>query len=108
MLFFHNYSQASYISSNASEGTRKVPFQYKLKTVNQALKLLDISALTEKEAKNTLKVSRMICDVQQNILELLGHEPPPEDLGEKVISQFVSEFEEKSTENQYRILTFNA
>ena len=50
-------------------------------------------------------MSRTICDAQLKILDLLGHETPVEELGEKVISQFVSEFDEKTAENQYRILT---
>ena len=82
-----NLSQASNLSSCASEETKQAPILYKLSQLNQALKALDIEDIPE-------------CKIQEPKIQ----EPKPS-IGEKVLEQLTSSFDNMSKTDQYRVLT---
>ena len=61
--------------------------------------------MSEKEANNQKKINQKICEVENKILDLLGLEIPSKSVGEKILEQFVSEFDQASSADQFRILT---
>ena len=56
-------------------------------------------------AKNPKYVNLKISELGKAIRLSLGVEEPEKSAGEKVMDQFVSEFDKVSTANQYRIMT---
>ena len=99
-------SQASLISLNASDCAQKAPFQHKLQTVNSALQVLELTNLTEKDAKDPQKVSMKISEMADKIYHFLSLPTPRESVGEKVLEQFVNKFDNMISEDQYRVLIF--
>ena len=95
----------SFISSSASEATKKSPFLYQLYKVNRVLEELQLPKLTLTMAKNPKYVNLKINELGKAIRLSLGVDEPEMCVGEKVMDQFVSEFDKVSTANQYRILT---
>ena len=95
----------SFISSSASEATKKSPFLYQLYKVNRVLEELQVPKLTETTAKNPKYVNLKIDELGKAIRLSLGVNEPEICAGEKVMDQFVSEFDKVSTANQYRIMT---
>ena len=98
-------SQPSLISSNASDCTLKAPFHHKLQIVNSILELLELTHITEKEAKNPQKVTEKVLEIGDEIYRILKLPAPSTSVGDKVLEQFVNEFDGMSAENQYQVLT---
>ena len=100
-----NLSQASNLSSCASEETKQAPILYKLSQVNQALKALDIEDIPECKIQDKQYVENKIVEISVKIRSKLKIEEPNSSLGEKVLEQFTSKFDKMSKTDQYRVLT---
>ena len=64
-----NSSQASNLSSCASEETKEAPLKYKLSKINEALEILSISEIPESKSKHKEYVNRKIEEIGGNIEE---------------------------------------
>ena len=100
-----NSSQASNLSSCASEETKQAPILYKLSQVNQALEALSIEEIPEHKSQDKKYVENKIVEIGANIRSKLKIEEPSLYLGEKVLEQFTSKFDTMSKTDQYRVLT---
>ena len=100
-----NSSQASNLSSCASEETKQAPILYKLSQVNQALEALSIEEIPEHKSQDQKYVENKIVEIGANIRSKLKIEEPNLYLGEKVLEQFTSKFDTMSKTDQYRVLT---
>ena len=100
-----NLSQASNISSCASIETRQAPILYKLSQVNKALESLDISEIPESKVQDKQYVKAKIQEMTDDIRTKLDIEEPDELLGEEILRQFLSQFENMNKGDQYRVLT---
>ena len=100
-----NLSQASNISSCASIETRQAPILYKLSQVNKALESLDISEIPESKVQDKQYVKAKIQEMTDDIRTTLDIEEPDELLGEEILRQFKSQFENMNKGDQYRVLT---
>ena len=100
-----NSSQASNLSSCASEETKEAPLKYKLSKINKALEILSISEIPESKSQHKEYVNRKIEEIGENIRTKLKIEEPEASLGDKVFHQFTSKFESMTKTDQYRVLT---
>ena len=100
-----NLSQASNLSSCASEETKQAPILYKLSQVNQALKALDIEDIPECKIQDKQYVENKIVEISVKIRSKLKIEEPKPSIGEEVLEQLTSSFDNMSKTDQYRVLT---
>ena len=100
-----NLSQASNISSCASLETSQAPMLYKLSQVNKALEFLNISEIPESKVQDKQYVKAKIQEMTDDIRTKLDIEEPDELLGEEILKQFRSQFENMNLGDQYRVLT---
>ena len=104
-FFRLNSSQASNVSSCASEETRQVPLKYRLSKVNEALEILNITEIPENKSEDQEYVNKKIDEIGENIRTKLKMEKPEVSVGDKVLQQFTDQFKHMSKTDQYRVMT---
>ena len=100
-----NSSQASNVSSCASEENKQAPIIYRLSKVNQALAALDITEIPRYKSQDKQYVKNKIEEIGENIRSKLKIEVPKTPMGEKILQQFTSQFDKMSKTDKYRVLT---
>ena len=98
-------SQASDVSSTASDESRQATLLLNLDVVNSALQLLNVMPIPAHNSKNTVYTNQKIEELGDSIREKLGIPKPEQSIGEKILSQFVDKFGQLSTTDQYKVLT---
>ena len=81
------------------------PFLLKLEKVNKAYMALGVPKLTKRQAEKSSSVFDTISKMRQKVCSLLNVDEPPTSIGDKMLEQLVSVFNDKSKDDQYRILT---
>ena len=99
-------SDINFCSSDSSEtdSSPTLSLLHNLSIVNNALDILGIKKISEHQLTNanfiTKKVEEMTTVVHQ-MLEVI----PPKDVGKQIINNFISQFEDLSGADKYRVLT---
>ena len=81
------------------------PFLLKLEKVNKAYMALGVPKLTKRQAEKSSSVFDKIAKMRQKVCSLLNVDEPPTSIGDKMLEQLVRVFNDKSKDDQYRILT---
>ena len=104
-FFRLNSSQASNVSSCASEETRQAPLKYRLSKINEALEILNITEIPENKSEDQEYVKKKIDEIGENIRTKLKMEKSEVSVEDKVLQQFTDQFKHLSKTDQYRVMT---
>ena len=97
-------SQESVISSSASENTKQAPLLYNLSLVNRALEAINIKPIPEDKADDSPTIHKKLQEMNKHICGMLKVETPKSS-GDRVLEQFIIEYDHLNNSDQYRILT---
>ena len=78
---------------------------FKLSKVNEALEALNITEIPESKIQDQEYVNQKISEIGVNIRTKLEIEEPEVSLGDAVLQQMSSHFEQMNKTDQYRVLT---
>ena len=91
------------LDSSDTDSSPNLSLLYNLSIVNNALDILGIKNILEHQSTNTNFITKKIEEITTVVHQMIEG-IPPKDVGKQILNNFISQFEELSGADKYRVL----